>query len=183
MKLYILRDADLDDQPCRGDEIHTIIASTDPLHIVEKIYEMGIEFECEYTVIECDVDASGMIHRVDTISTDWFVDNWEQTMEVYEGVERGDIAAVVLDAQGNVMAICYPINGRDDIPKMRHQLKDDSRAYLGWTDCFYASNINSLTFVEKHDADGNEIDLKEHPWTLQELYNDVRSYSEMIYVG
>ena len=98
-------------------------------------------------------------------------------LEIFEDFHDG-MELAVFDGT-DVVAILYTFD-RNEIDEAVESLKRNPAAYLGW-DCYTAENVAELTIadgIEKYDDDGNQIDITENPWTLQELYEDLRNYSE-----
>lgn len=98
-------------------------------------------------------------------------------LEIFEDFHDG-MELAIFDGR-DVVAILYTFD-RNEIDEAVESLKRNPAAYLGWN-CYTAENVAELTIsdgIEKYDDDGNQIDITENPWTLQELYEDLRNYSE-----
>lgn len=102
-------------------------------------------------------------------------------LEVFENYHYGMELAVF--SGSDVVAILYTFE-ENDINNAINELKENNMAYLGWNDyCYHTENVVEATIedkLEKYDDDGNPVDITEHPWTLQELYDDLWEYSELI---
>ena len=102
------------------------------------------------------------------------------------GEATGVITLVVFDGY-DIMAIyycCDTDNYEAEIKDRLKELEADEAAYLRWEYCYNKSNVwmaSEVDKIDKYDEDGNEIDLEEHPWTLQELYEDMTNYSFFLY--
>ena len=99
-------------------------------------------------------------------------------LEIFED-EFDGIDLVVFEGT-DVVAILYTFDW-NEVDRAVEELKGNRKAYLGWNQCYTAENVAELTIadgIEKYDDDGNQIDITENPWTLQELYEDLRNYSE-----
>jgi len=98
-------------------------------------------------------------------------------LEVFENYHYGMELAVF--SGSDVVAILYTFE-ENDINNAINELAENNMAYLGWNDyCYHTENVVEAT-IEKYDDDGNPVDITEHPWTLQELYDDLWEYSELI---
>lgn len=95
-----------------------------------------------------------------------------------------DLTSLVLIEDDQVVAIYYCDDDYEkEVEDRLGELEADPMAYLGWK-----SGYNKYTVwraseedrIDKYDEDGNEVDLKEHPWTLQELYDDIIENSVLL---
>ena len=102
----------------------------------------------------------------------------EMRLEIFEDFHDG-MELAVFDGT-DVVAILYTFD-RNEIDEVVEELKGNRTAYFGWNHCYNTENVVESTIadgIEKYDEDGNAIDITENPWTLQELYDDLRNYSE-----
>lgn len=103
--------------------------------------------------------------------------------EVWMDGETGVVTLVLFDGD-EIKAIYWCDDDYEpEIAKRLNELKDDPMAYFGWK-----SGYNNYTVwrasewdkIDKYDEDGNEVDLKEHPWTLQDFYEDMKPCSYIL---
>jgi len=101
--------------------------------------------------------------------------------EVYENAISGEMEMEIFNDDNELVAACALVESLEDAQNMDTALENDPTAYLTW-DCYHAGNIEKASEdnIEKYDEDGNPVDLKEHPWTLQELHEDVVGNSWLI---
>lgn len=99
-------------------------------------------------------------------------------LEIFEDFHDG-MELAVFDGT-DVVAILYTFD-RNEIDRAVEELRGNRTAYFGWNHCYNTENVAERTIadgIEKYDEEGNAIDITENPWTLQELYEDLRNYSE-----
>lgn len=106
--------------------------------------------------------------------------------EVWEDQATGSVTMALFNGD-EVIALYYAGNADDDfygeIREKVAELKKNDRAYENWFACYHKGNVEKASTVdniEKYDEGGEPIDLKEHPWTLQELYEWATDYSVLL---
>lgn len=102
-------------------------------------------------------------------------------VEVYENFDTG-VDLVVFNGS-DVVAIYYADEIGDVMEKIDILANKDDKAYLEWDYCYHTDNVAEATVtdnVEKCDEDGNPVDITEHPWTMEELYDDLRENADLI---
>lgn len=70
-----------------------------------------------------------------------------------------------------------------EIAERFKELDADPMAYFGWKSGYNTYTVwraSEIDKLDKYDEDGEEVDLKEHPWTLRELYQWTADWSEVL---
>ena len=98
--------------------------------------------------------------------------------ELYES--HTDILSLVV-FRGNEIIAIYEATERNDVEQVINVLAENEEAYhdLG-RNCYTRDTVAEYMAedgIEKYDEEGNSINLDDHPWTLQELYEEVKSDS------
>ena len=63
------------------------------------------------------------------------------------------------------------------------ELDADPMAYFGWKSGYNNYTVwraSEIDHLDKYDEDGEEVDLKEHPWTLHELFEHMTDWSHKL---
>lgn len=63
------------------------------------------------------------------------------------------------------------------------ELDADPMAYFGWKSGYNTYTVwraSEIDKLDKYDEDGEEVDLKEHPWTLHELFEHMTDWSHRL---
>lgn len=96
-------------------------------------------------------------------------------IELYDEATQGGLALAVFDEGDELVAVDMLVGSVNEAMVKEAQLNSDPNAYIYWDGCYHAGNIEKTIDdnIEKYDEDGNLLDLKEHPWTLQELYDEI----------
>lgn len=105
--------------------------------------------------------------------------------EAWMAEATGEVTLVLFN-EHDIVAIyyCESDDYEAEIKARLKELKADENAYLGWESGYNKNTVwkaSEVDQIDKYDEDGNEIDLAEQPWTLEELYEDMTACSFFLY--
>lgn len=102
--------------------------------------------------------------------------------ELYESYYT-DVLSLVIFKGNEVIAIYTP----SDITEAEIDIKalaENEEIYHQWgRNCFTRDTVAEYMAedgIEKYDKDGRSVDLDKYPWTLQELYDDIKTDSILL---
>ena len=97
--------------------------------------------------------------------------------EVWMDDYTGNVTLVLFDFKGTkeeIKAIYYcDENYEAELMERFNELDADPMAYFGWKSGYNQYTVwraSEVDRLDKYDEEGEEVDLEEHPWTLEELY-------------